>query len=111
MSLIAACLGLAVADDPSQRLAIFLSFAPGAYVATGLLSASYPRFARRAGTSAKYGMVGGTLSCAAFLVPLSLAHYLISPNHWLALHEEVVLGFVAAFILGVGEGAIYGWLS
>jgi hypothetical protein len=111
MSLMAACFGLAVADEPSWTLAYFTSFVPGAYLATVLLRTSNPRLARRVLASIKLAAVGGTISSAAILLPLTVAHHLNSPHHLLALHEEVIVSLVAATIVGAGGGTLFGWLS
>jgi hypothetical protein len=108
-SLVAACLGLSVAGQ--IEAAVFTWFVPGAYLATGLLRASNPRYARRAATSARYGAIGGTLSCLAGSLPICIAISVISPFRVVPLYVDVILSFVAAVIAGVTEGAVCGWLS
>lgn len=109
-TLVAACLGLAVAEKQYPP-AVLIWFVPGAYLATGLLRASNSRYARRAKTSAKYGAIGGTITCLAGLLPLSIANHLMSSYHFFPLYVDVIYGFLFAIVVGGGEGAVYGWLS
>ncbi|HUE70763.1 MAG TPA: hypothetical protein VMP01_07715 [Pirellulaceae bacterium] len=44
-------------------------------------------------------------------MPLAIANYYASPFHYFPLYVDVIGAFVAAVVLGVSEGALFGWLS